>query len=208
MLHARSSTIQAQPSSIDAGIAYVRDELLPAVQELDGCIGMSLLVDRNSGRCIATTAWEDQAAMRASAERARRLRDQAAARFGGTVGKVEEWEIAVLRRDHRTGDGACARATWATADPARIDQNLEYYRTVLLPEMENLEGFCSVSLLIDRASGRAVSCASFESREAMERSRNQSAALKATTIREAGVEELDESEFELALAHLRVPELA
>lgn len=32
-------------------------------------------------------------------------------------------------------------------------------------------------------------------------------SLKRAKIKEAGVEELDECEFELALAHLRVPEL-
>ncbi|MXI81631.1 hypothetical protein GR254_20305 [Mycobacterium tuberculosis] len=49
--------------------------------------------------------------------------------------------------------------------------------------------------------------ATFDSFDAMERNRDQSNALKATSLREAGGEELDECEFELALAHLRVPEL-
>ena len=47
----------------------------------------------------------------------------------------------------------------------------------------------------------------FDSLDAMERNREQATALKNTSMQEAGVEELDESEFELALAHLRVPEL-
>ena len=92
IVYARSTTIQAQPSSIDAGIAHVRDEVMPALQAMDGCIGMSLLVDRESGRCIATSAWETEEAMRASAELVRPLRDRAAETFGGT-GRVEEWEI-------------------------------------------------------------------------------------------------------------------
>ena len=58
IVRARSTTIEAQPESIDAGIAYVYDEIMPAVESMEGCIGISLLVDRESGRCIATTAWE------------------------------------------------------------------------------------------------------------------------------------------------------
>jgi hypothetical protein len=139
---------------------------------------MSVLMDRGSGRCIITTAWETDEAMRASAEKASRLRDRAAEKLGGNVEKIEEWEIAALHRDHRSRDGACTRATWVKSDPARADQNIEYYKTSVLPEVENLDGFC-----------RAL-------------------ALKTAKIREAGVEELDEREFELALAHLRVPELA
>jgi heme-degrading monooxygenase HmoA len=205
-VYARSTTIQAQPSSIDDGIAYLRDEVMPALQEIDGCVGVSLLVDRESGRCIATSAWETDEAMHASAERVQPIREQAAEKFGGSA-NVEEWEIAALHRDHRSGAGACARVTWVSGDADRMDQNVEYYKTAVLPDLENLEGFCSASLLINRASGRAVSCATFDSREAMQRNREQSMALKNEKIQEANVEELDEREFELAIAHLRVPEL-
>ena len=208
IVHARSTSVQAQPSSIDAGLAHIRDEVMPAVQAIDGCVGMSVLMDRGSGRCIITTAWETDEAMRASAEKASRLRDRAAEKLGGNVEKIEQWEIAALHRDHRSRDGACARATWVKSDPARADQNIEYYKTSVLPEVENLDGFCSASLMIDRETGRSVSTVTFDSREAMERNRDQALALKTAKIREAGVEELDEREFELALAHLRVPELA
>jgi heme-degrading monooxygenase HmoA len=208
IVHARSTTVQAQPSSIDAGIAHIRDEVMPAVQAMDGCIGMSAMVDRESGRCIITTAWETDEAMRASAEKASELRDQAAQHLGGDVEKLEEWEIAVLHRDHRSGTGACARVTWVKGDPATMDQKIDYYKTSVLPDLENLDGFCSASLLIDRESGRSVSTVTFDSRESMERNRDQASALKTEKMREAEVEELDEAEFELALAHLRVPELA
>jgi hypothetical protein len=180
---------------------------MPAVQAIDGCIGLSVLVDRESGRCIITAAYESEDAMRASADKASRLRDGAAEKLGGNVDKIEEWEIVALHRDHRSRDGACARATWVKSDPARADQNIEYYKTSVLPELENLDGFCSASLLIDRETGRSVSTVTFDSREAMQRNRDQAQALKTAKIREAGVEELDECEFELALAHLRVPEL-
>ncbi|MBV9321483.1 MAG: antibiotic biosynthesis monooxygenase [Mycobacterium sp.] len=205
-MYARSTTIQAQPSSIDAGIAHIRDEVMPALREIDGCVGVSLLVDRQSGRCIATSSWENEEAMNASAERVRPIRDQAAERLGGSA-NVEAWDIAVLHREHRTGDGACARATWVTMPPDQLDQGIEFYKTSVLPDLEALDGFCSASLLVDRASGRAVSCASFDSLEALERNREQATALKNDKIREVGAEELDDSEFELPVAHLRVPEL-
>jgi heme-degrading monooxygenase HmoA len=208
VVYARSTTIQAQPSSIDAGVAHIRDAVMPRLQEIDGCVGLSLLADPHTGRCIVTTAWETEEAMHASAEQIRPIREQAADAFGG-IGSpsVEEWEIAVLHRDHRAGEGACARATWVELPPDGLDQGIEFYKASVLPELEALDGFCSASLLVDRASGRSVSCASFDSLEAMERSRDQGTALKNEKIREAGAEELDECEFELRLAHLRAPEL-
>lgn len=68
-MYARSTTIQAQPLSVDIGIAHVRDVVMPALKEIDGWLGLSLLVDRQSGTCIATSSWETVEAMRGSAER-------------------------------------------------------------------------------------------------------------------------------------------
>ena len=205
-MYARSTTIQAQPSSIDDGIAHVRDEVMPALHDMAGCIGVSLLVDRQSGRCIATSAWETEDAMRDSREQVTPIRDRAAEMFGGTA-NVEQWEIATLHRDHHSPDGAGVLATWVRVPPDQVDQGIEYYKSSVLPQLENLDGFCSASLLVDRASGRAVSSTTFDSLDAMERNRDQITALKATSMPEARAEELDECGFELALAHLRVPEL-
>ena len=105
-MYARSTTIMARPESIDAGIAQVRDEVMPTILEMDGCIGLSMLTDRESGRCIATSAWRSEEAMRATDEELRPIRDRIAATMGGDP-QVQEWEIAVLHRDHRSVAGAC-----------------------------------------------------------------------------------------------------
>ncbi|ORV49889.1 hypothetical protein AWC02_06310 [Mycolicibacter engbaekii] len=180
---------------------------MPALQQIDGCVGVSLLVDRQTGRCIATTSWETKEAMQSSTEHVRPIRDRAAMTFGGSP-TVEEWDIVALHRDHPTHAGACVRATWVKVPPERMDEGIEYYKSSVLPQLEGLDGFSSASLMVDRASGRGVSCTTFDSQAAMERSRDQAAEIKAQSMREAGAEELDECEFELALAHLRVPELA
>src|SRR3954447_23893952 len=78
-MHARSTTIKADPEKLDAGIAYVRDEVLPTVQQIDGCIGLSMLTDRESGRCIVATAWANEQAMRATAAEDRAVQHPPAA---------------------------------------------------------------------------------------------------------------------------------
>jgi len=206
-VYARSNTIKAQSSVIDAGIEHVRNTVMPALQGIEGFTGLSLLVDRSSGRCITTTAWQSEEAMHASAESVRSIRDRAEEIFGGST-QVEEWEIAVLHRDHRSRDGACVRATWVKVDPDQIDRGIAVYKTAVLPALDELDGFCSASLMVDRASGRAVSSATYDSVAAMERISAQLDRLKAATTQEAGAEVLDECDFELAVAHLRVPEMA
>jgi quinol monooxygenase YgiN len=207
IMYARSTTIQAQPTSIDDGIAHMRDKVMPALEAIDGCVGLSLLVDRTSGRCIATSSWESEEAMRASAESLRPMRDRAAELFGGGA-QIEEWEFAAMHREHRAGEGACVRATWVKVDPDQLDGGIEFYKGTLLPALEELEGFCSASLLVDRASGRGVAVATFDNAEALERNKDQLDGIKAMGSREANAEVLDQCDFELALAHLRVPEMA
>ncbi|MGW1341203.1 antibiotic biosynthesis monooxygenase family protein [Kribbella sp. NPDC002412] len=206
-MYARSTTIYAKPGSMDAGIAQVRDEVMPMILEMDGCIGLSMLADRESGRCIATSAWQSEEAMRATDEGLRSVRERIAETMGAGSPKVEEWEIAVLHRDHRSGEGACVRATWVKVDPANLDRSIDVYKMASLPRMEDLAGFCSASLLIDRASGRAVSSVTYDSQEAMDSNREAAASMRSATTKEAGAEVLDVCEFELAIAHLRVPEL-
>lgn len=165
-----------------------------------------MLVDRESGRCIATSAWQTEEALRSSTEKAGSLREQAAEIFGGSV-TFGTWELAVLHRDHRSGDGACVRATWIKVPPDQADQAIEFYKTSVLPSLENLEGFCSTSLLINRSTGRGVSSTTFDSRDAMERTREQARELRNARTRELGADVIDVGEFELTIAHLRVPEM-
>jgi quinol monooxygenase YgiN len=206
-MYARSTTIQGQPSSIDAGIAHTRESVMPALEGIDGCVGLSLLVDRTSGRCIVTSSWESEEAMRASEQAVRPIRDRAVELLGGSR-QVEEWEIAAMHREHHAGEGACVRATWVKVAPDQIDRGIDFYKATILPALDQLEGFCSGSLLVDRASGRGVAAATFESAEALERNKDELDRIKATGSQEANAEVLDQCDFELAVAHLRVPEMA
>ena len=51
--------------------------------------------------------------------------------------------------------GVCVRATWVKVGLGQIDGGIDLqYATC--PPLEELEGFCSASLLVDRASGAAA----------------------------------------------------
>jgi Antibiotic biosynthesis monooxygenase len=204
-MYARTTTLRGNPQAVDDLIATVRDEVLPGLMQLEGCIGLSLLIDRDAGRAIATSAWETEDAMRASAEQARPLRDRAAQAFGGTP-EVQEWEIAVLHRAHRIQDGACARVVWTRTDPGNLDTVTAAYRDSLMPWWEQTEGFCSNSFLVDRQTGRCSSTVVFESREAMAQTRDQFTTLREEFVKRMAMEILEVAEFDMALAHLRVPE--
>ncbi|MGV0634140.1 hypothetical protein ABQE69_06630 [Mycolicibacillus trivialis] len=205
-MFARSTTVFAHPALIDDGVAHIRDRVMPVMQGIDGYVGLSLLADRRSGRCIITSSWLDRELMHASAAWVGPMRDSAAEVFGGPA-RVAEWEIKVLHRGRLTRRGAVARCTWAKADPDQLDRWVGNYRAAALPAMDGLDGFCSASLLVDRRSGLAVSCSSFEDRDALDRTRDEASTVRADLLRMLGATQVDVGEFELAVAHLRVPEL-
>ena len=203
-MFARSTTINGDPGAIDAGIAYIRDEVMPILTTLDGCVGMSLVVDRESGRCIATSSWRDESSMQASDEMVTPMRARAGELLGGSP-QVEEWEVAVMHRDHATSGGACCRITWAR--PRDLESGIEMWRTRVLTELEMMDGFCSASMLLDRSRGITCTTTVFDSHEALMATRERARELRDLNARENGVAFLDVEEFDLAIAHLRIPEL-
>src|SRR5439155_25613907 len=189
--------VQPRSRPASSRITHVRDEVMPALLRIDGCVGLSLLVDRQSGRCVATSAWESAEAMRASAEQVRPIRDRAAEMFGGSA-QVEEWEIAVMHRDHPSHEGACVRVTWMQRDPSEVDQAVDFMRTSALPSIERYQGFCSASLLVDRSSGRLVASVTLDSRAALDQGREQAEQPREQGAEQTGALMLERGEFEVA----------
>ncbi|KRE97352.1 hypothetical protein ASG76_01080 [Nocardioides sp. Soil774] len=203
----RTTEVQGDPSKIEDGIAVVRDEVFPAVSAMDGCVGMSLLANRESGRCIATTAWQSMEAALATADRVVSLRDRAEQSLGTSGSEVHQWEVAVVHRDHAAPEGACARLTWLSGDPGTADRAIDIYRMAVLPRLEEMEGFCSASFMIDREAGRVVGTVVFDDERSMEATRDDARGIRDRVASEMGatVERVDE--MEMVFAHLHVPEM-
>jgi quinol monooxygenase YgiN len=204
-MYARSTTVRGKPEAVDDGIAYVRDKVMPAVQQMDGCVGLSMLCERETGRCIVTTAWADEEAMRRSAEGVVSMRQRAAEIMRGDA-EVNEWEIAVLHRMHETPQDACVRLIWSQGDPAQMDRMIDAFRMTMISRIEELPGFCSVSVMVDRAKGRVATAVTYDNRDLMNRAQEQGMALRHEFNTRMGMEATEVAEFDLVLAHLRVPE--
>jgi hypothetical protein len=203
---ARSTSINAQLSMIDNGIAHVRDTVMPALSHIDGYLGLSLMMDRESGRCIVTSAWRSEDAMRRSGDRVTTVRDEAVGTFGASGADVEEWEVAVMHRAHHAREGTWMRATWLGVDDADFADAIETFKSGTLAKIEDLPGFCSASLMVNRAGRRAVTTVGYDDRSSLEYSREGANAVRDQAARQMDAHVLEVAEFELALAHLHVPE--
>jgi hypothetical protein len=106
---------------------------------------------------------------------------------------------------HRTHHGERCRVNWLQGD---LDAMTETVRVGILPELEQTPGFCSASLLVNRTTGLCCATTAWGTREAMEVSRPTADSMRTRTAKEAGGDILDVRGFELAYAHLHVPEMA
>lgn len=204
---ARSSTLHADPSLMAAGIAHTSDTALPAMSHIDGFVGLSLMVDRDTpGRCVVTSAWRTEETMYAGAERVRPIRDAAAEAFGARTVETWPWEVAVMHRAHHARPGTCMRAVWTRTAPARMDEAVELFKFDTLAKIEDLPGFCSASLLVSRKFSLAVVTVGYDDPEALAASREAGAALRNDATAQTASDIIDVSEFDLEIAHLHVPE--
>ena len=94
-MFARVSTYQGPPDQIDDGVRYAQENIVPRVHEIDGFEGVYFLVDRQSGKALSITLWENEEAMRASEEEANRLRSSTAEAGSQEVMSVDRYEIAI-----------------------------------------------------------------------------------------------------------------
>ena len=200
-MHARSTTFHGNPDKIDAGIAFVKNEVAPTMDDIPGCRGLSMLVDRQTGQCIATSSWESESAMQASNDQLRPIRDRGRDILGGSM-QVDEWEISVM---HRTHHGECCRVSWVQGD---LDAMTDTFRLGILPQLEATPGFCNASLLVNRSTRLGCATTTWETRAAMEASRPAADDMRSRAASDAGGRILEVHEFDLAYAHLHVPEMA
>jgi hypothetical protein len=205
-VHARSATIHADPQRIDDGIRVVRDVLMPALMALAACAGLSMLCDRKSGRCIVTTSWGSEPAMRAAEETVRAMIHRAAEAMRGSDITVDDWEIALLHRPFMACDGSCGRGIWLRSDPASLAQSLEDLPLTLLPLIDDTKGFCGLSLFVDRTTGNCLMTGIYENRHTLEVSRGEAELLREAMAKHMCMEITEVAELELPIHHLRVPE--
>jgi heme-degrading monooxygenase HmoA len=204
-MHARSTTIQGNPQSVEEGIAFVRTEDMPALRRLEGCNGLSMLADRGSGRCIVTTSWRDEAAMRASEDAVRAAQERTRQVLGGSA-EVDVWEVAAMHRVHESHSGSCSRVTWMKTDPAAVDKAVDAVRLSLMPKLDDLPGFCSVSVLVRRDEGISVATVSYDTWADLEAAAEGAREFREEFGPSLGIEVTDTADFDLSIADLRVPE--
>jgi heme-degrading monooxygenase HmoA len=151
-MYARITTVTGA-SDIDGGVAFLRDQVLPQMQQQKGFRGISAAGDRTTGVVTVLSVWDSEADLDASESMAEKARGDALRVLGGevTVERYEQnvWEVG----DTPPAPGAKLQIRHIKMDPSRIDENLEFFRQNVVADMKATPGFRGVRHLIDRSTG-------------------------------------------------------
>jgi heme-degrading monooxygenase HmoA len=178
-MHTRLATWR-EATDIDGGIAYLRDTALPMFKQQRGYRGLSASADR-SGRTFAVLSiWDTEADRDASASAMGKARDEASKIIGGTA-RVENLEEVAAEVVQPPRPGAALAVTPIKMDPAKIDDNIAFFKKEVVPEVKASPGFCALRNMIDRATGAGYVGMIWADRPALDRQ----ADARAKTRREA-----------------------
>ena len=151
-MHVRISTINGA-TDLDAGIRFLGEKVVPELQQQRGFRGITASADRAAGLVAVLSLWETEQDMTASESVASKVRQEALGVMGGDV-TVETFEQVVADiGDPPPAVGCTLRVVRVKMDPARVDENIEFFRSEIVPRMKATPGFRGVRNMIDRASG-------------------------------------------------------
>ena len=143
--------------------------------------------------------------MQASREGVKASAQRTADILGGQP-ELEEWQIAAMHRVLEAQQAARSRVTWLRTAPDAVDRAVDAVRLSLMPKLDDLPGFCSVSIMVRRAEGLTVAAISYDSRVHLEQASEGAREFRDEFAPALGIEIVDTAEFDLPIAHLRVPE--
>ena len=92
-MFARVSTYEGRPELLDEMHQEGMEHVLPALEMQDGFSGGLVLADRQSGKVLAVTLWENEQAMDATEDASQWLRIFSAQSSGGTISSVQRYEV-------------------------------------------------------------------------------------------------------------------
>jgi hypothetical protein len=149
-------TLTEDVADLDAAVAHLRDEALPAIKDFKGFRGITASGDRKAGVVGILTLWDTEADMKASEGAAAQVRENAIKAFGGRLVDVRVYEQVVQEVTAPPAPGSPLLITPTKMDPAKVDENIEFFKSVVLPEMKATPGFRAVRNMINRQTGEGM----------------------------------------------------
>jgi heme-degrading monooxygenase HmoA len=152
-MYCRVSTLTGV-SDIDKFLGHL-GEALPGMRAQRGYKGLAASADRAAGLVGVLTLWETEADRDASESAMAKDREGAASAVGAQL-TVANYEEAVVLMNKPPALGAALFITHFTMDPAKIDENLEFFKNTVAPDIASAPGFLALRNMINRQTGEGA----------------------------------------------------
>jgi hypothetical protein len=182
-------------TNIDAGVDYLREQVLPVLNAQRGYRGVTASGDRGAGTLHILSLWDTEEDRDASNSALGKARDEALDVVGGSL-EMENFEQVVEAITKRPSPGCVLNVVRVRMDPASIDENIGWFKDVIVPQVSSQPGFCSLRNMVDRQTGRAISGSVFEDKQSADASlatipqRRSSAEERGVTFEDIGQREI------------------
>lgn len=139
--------------NLDAGIEYLRQEVVPQLRGQNGFRGLAVSGDPVTGLAHILAQWATRSDLDASESAVDKARHEAVEVMGGQV-TVERFEQLLWEGSGTLpGPGARLHIRHIRMAPELIEENFTYFKESVLPQIRSNPGFLGVRLLVDRATG-------------------------------------------------------
>ena len=179
-MHTRVLTFTGA-KNIDGGVDYLRQKVVPLLKEQKGYRGVNASADRSGGVLGILSLWETESDREASESALAKARQEGLDIIGGEL-TVETFEQLLSEVADPPGPGSALMVTRISMDPAKIDENLAFFKSDILPRIKANAGFQAVRNMIDRKTGHGLVGTVWANQDAM-----KAAAAEAQSRRQEGI---------------------
>ena len=165
--------------NVDGGVGVVRDTL-PVLRGLKGYRGVTASADRDGGVFGILGLWETEADRDASLDALAGARQQGLDVLGGDL-TVENFEELVVEMASPPTVGSALMVTRISMDPSKIDENVGFFKSSILPRITAAPGFLALRNMMDRKTGNGAVGTVWADQDAM-----KNAAAEAQARRDEG----------------------
>jgi heme-degrading monooxygenase HmoA len=188
-------TMWTDATDIDGGIEYLKETALPVISQQRGYRGLSASADRSAGTLHVLSVWETEADRDASESAVSKARDEASGIIGGSqrFEKLKQVHGEVVQPPVL---GSALMVTPYSADPSRIDEVLDFFKSDIAPQIKAAPGFRALRNMVDRSTGKGYVGTVWDDQAALERQQD-AARSRRDAVGELGVTfgEIEQLEF-------------
>lgn len=168
-------------SNIDAAVRFLQETGLPVARSQRGYKGLSASADRAGGVLGILSLWESQADRDASDSALVKTREEAAGQFGATM-TVETFEERVVEVSRPPTVGSALMVTRISMDPAKVDENIEYFQGEVVPQIKAIPGFRALRNMINPETGEGIVGTAWDDEQALQAAAAAAQARRADAV--------------------------